>query len=350
MATPFPIKYITTYEMFRKPVTGYLFRKLNTIPKKRYKSDFQTGREIYKWIRKGAVIGIFPEGERTWTGKMIPLKQETLNLFRKFPEVPLLPVVLEGNFHAWPRWGSRFRRAKIVITFQPAVKIDPGEDKDLFAKRLESLIRPNDQDDLSLFCKSPKRVEDISKIFYRCPECHSFQSLRPKNTNTFECSVCNQQYELDSYYNVQYEKGNRTRIMGFDEFYECIRIRREDIRMMSEALIPKTIQSALKDPILALQQEVEVDHEIEGRFSSEGKGWIALTRDFLVLHASKEKFNIKLQSITSVTIESNRKLQVYEKGRANLYQVVFHEGSVKMWQDLLVELLNSEYNIIPNTR
>ena len=84
LAMPFPVKYIATYEMFRKPLVRFLFKKLETIPKKRFKADIQTGREIFRNIQKEAVIGIFPEGERTWTGKMISLKQETLNLFRKW--------------------------------------------------------------------------------------------------------------------------------------------------------------------------------------------------------------------------------------------------------------------------
>ena len=91
VAIPFPIRYITTFEMYRSPKTSWFFKALHCIPKKRFLNDMNTGRMILRAIRQDDVIGIFPEGERSWTGAMNTLKPETLNLFQKFFQIIYIP-------------------------------------------------------------------------------------------------------------------------------------------------------------------------------------------------------------------------------------------------------------------
>ncbi|MCK4749657.1 MAG: 1-acyl-sn-glycerol-3-phosphate acyltransferase, partial [Bacteroidales bacterium] len=164
VAIPYRISFITTYEVFRNAVTRYILRKFSAIPKKRHLHDVQTGRHIVRMLERDAVIGVFPEGERTWTGRMISFKPETLNLFKKFHHVPVLPVKLEGNFFAWPRWGNGFRKAKVTVTIQPPIRVDPGMDHGSVEAHLKSLIEPDDASDPRLFCRSGKRAGDITRV------------------------------------------------------------------------------------------------------------------------------------------------------------------------------------------
>src|SRR5206468_4226649 len=53
-------------------------------------------------LKKGKAVLVFPEGERTLTGRMQPLKPG-IHLILKRAMVPIIPVGIAGAFDAYPR-------------------------------------------------------------------------------------------------------------------------------------------------------------------------------------------------------------------------------------------------------
>ena len=68
------------------------------------------------------------------------------------------------------------------------------------------------------------------------------------------------------------------------------------------------------------------------------------------MECGKHKLAVDLESVLSVTIESNYKLQVFESGKNRLYQLVFECESALKWQDYLVKVLEDEFGFLPNDR
>ena len=54
--------------------------------------------------------------------------------------------------------------------------------------------------------------------------------------------------------------------------------------------------------------------------------------------------------ISSVTIESNYKLHLFDRVIGQLYQLVFPAECAKKWQDYLVETMKKELQYTPNIR
>ena len=71
-----PVHYVATYEVFRKSLTRLIFQRFMCIPKKRYLKDISAIRKIKTLLDGKAVIGIFPEGRRSWTGTVGRFKPE----------------------------------------------------------------------------------------------------------------------------------------------------------------------------------------------------------------------------------------------------------------------------------
>lgn len=79
-----PVHFVATHEIFRTPLSRLIFKKLHCIPKKRYRSDIPAAKKIIASIERDAVTGIFPEGQRSWTGSMDSFKPEVLRLLKRF--------------------------------------------------------------------------------------------------------------------------------------------------------------------------------------------------------------------------------------------------------------------------
>lgn len=75
-------------------------------------------------LRNGMSLVIFPEGSRSWDGKMIPFKRGAFMLAGEF-NLPVVPLTIDGAFRRMPRYSYQTRPGKIILTIhQP---IFPGE-------------------------------------------------------------------------------------------------------------------------------------------------------------------------------------------------------------------------------
>ncbi|HLW64936.1 MAG TPA: lysophospholipid acyltransferase family protein [Gemmataceae bacterium] len=59
---------------------------------------------VEKMLTEGRAVLIFPEGERTWDGKMQELKPGVTLLIRRVPRLTVVPAAMAGAFDAWPRF------------------------------------------------------------------------------------------------------------------------------------------------------------------------------------------------------------------------------------------------------
>lgn len=90
-------------------------------------------------LKDGMSLVIFPEGSRSWDGKMIPFKRGAFMLAAEFNR-PVVPVTIEGSFHSLPRFGKQVSPGKITLTIHKP--INPGP-KGFNTKQLMAQCREN---------------------------------------------------------------------------------------------------------------------------------------------------------------------------------------------------------------
>jgi 1-acyl-sn-glycerol-3-phosphate acyltransferase len=329
----FPVHFITTFEMFRRPLLGGLFRRFLCIPKKRYLNDTSAARAIAACLKQGAVVGVFPEGERSWTGSTQAWKPEVFNLFRHFPDVPIVPVRISGNYLAWPRWGSNPRRARVELVFGPPVLARPGADIGELERHLRASIEPNDS---GRRCSSPSRNRDVSKVIYRCPACLSFRPLAAVGSAGFACPDCGRSFTISPEYVVDWSQDGAAFQLPLAAVYDRIRIKAGDL--------------AADDGTVASCDAAQLWEKIGTDLKPVLSGKLTLGRRALRIDGPEGARILDLAPVRSVTTESNRKLQLYDAAAGRLYQLTFASESVLKWQDLIVAVLRTELGIEPNTR
>ncbi len=71
-------------------------------------------------LRHGMSMVIFPEGARTWNGRMRPFKKGAFLLAKEF-NLPIVPITIDGAFDVMPRFRKIPRPGVIRLTIHPAI-------------------------------------------------------------------------------------------------------------------------------------------------------------------------------------------------------------------------------------
>ena len=109
------LTFLARSTLFKVPVLAPLIRSLNAIP-----IDRNAGKDgiqsVMERLALGQAVLMFPEGERTHTGEVQPLKPG-ISLLIKRVTCPIVPIGLAGCFEAWnrsmtwPRWSPPILQA-----------------------------------------------------------------------------------------------------------------------------------------------------------------------------------------------------------------------------------------------
>ncbi len=83
---------------------------------------------------------LFPEGERTWDGRLLPFRPGVGVMVERL-QLPVVPLLIRGLFEVWPRTKERPVRGKAQLWVGDLMKILPGESAGDFTRRLEETYR-----------------------------------------------------------------------------------------------------------------------------------------------------------------------------------------------------------------
>jgi 1-acyl-sn-glycerol-3-phosphate acyltransferase len=105
----------------------------------------ETISESEQMLKHGMSLVIFPEGSRSWNGKMKDFKRGAFMLAAEF-KLPVVPVTIDGSFTAMPRFTYVMHPTTIKLTIHPAIYPDP--EKGFNTKRLMAQCKETIQSSL----------------------------------------------------------------------------------------------------------------------------------------------------------------------------------------------------------
>lgn len=122
-----PIYTMAKSTQFSDRLTGALLRRVNSFPVRRFETDPQAVRIVLRRLGQGHGVGLYPEGERSWDGRLQPPRLGVLRLILK-AGVPVVPCGISGAYDVWPRWDRGLRRGAVRIAFGPPLRF-PHHDR-----------------------------------------------------------------------------------------------------------------------------------------------------------------------------------------------------------------------------
>ena len=130
--------YLARDTLFSNRFFGWLLRSVNAVPLKRGSADLGAIRIILSKLKTGNAICLYPEATRTPDGKIAEFKGG-IGLLCRRAEVPVVPMIIDGAFEAWPRDKKLFSfRSQISISYGEPIM--PEQLKQLDAREIARML------------------------------------------------------------------------------------------------------------------------------------------------------------------------------------------------------------------
>ena len=335
-----PVYFVATEELFRGRFLGGLLRWLGAFPTRKAASDLKAMKNIMRVLGQGGLVGLYPEGVRTWDGTNSPLIPTIARLIRRM-KVPVYSCRLEGGYLAWPRWASKWRRIPVRMVFDRLYAKDtiPDSEQQILGDIARAIkIRDYELPVADAHRRFTGLAAGLPKVLYRCPNCHTLEGLvavRPLASNRVECSSCFSSWRVDIASRVTPVDEHGRRVGESRTVAEWYR----RIRELPLAPIRSTLARLDPEEKLYLVSRAHFLFR-ERRFPrlrlfAFGR---AMLTDRRLLFKGKAgiRLDAPLAEIDSLSVEPGDKLHFVFRGR--LYRIPFRRESPLTWMDALTTL------------
>jgi len=127
-----PVNWMATRLYYDRPFwRRWFYQVCGTIPVDMGRLDHSSARKALQVLRGGGVIGIFPEGERSWTGEIQEGNPGVAFLAAR-AGVPMIPAAVYGACESLPRGAPFPRPGRIRVRFGPPMEVsaEAGQRRD----------------------------------------------------------------------------------------------------------------------------------------------------------------------------------------------------------------------------
>lgn len=149
--------------------------------------------------RAGETLGIFPEGDRTWDGRPLPIRPGLGKLLRALG-LPVLLARQEGSYLTGPRWAESERRGRWTVEFR-ALPRDAVLDEapEALERTIRDYLSADDLENPSLRevrFECPAPAAGIGRLLWLCPSCGGEDSVEGDGFR-IRCRVCGASWIVD---------------------------------------------------------------------------------------------------------------------------------------------------------
>jgi 1-acyl-sn-glycerol-3-phosphate acyltransferase len=110
------IHFMARESLFKGGIGQYIIETTNAFPVRRGRADSTAVREAIRRLQCGYLLNVFPEATRTSDGTIGPIAAGVAIIVHR-AKVPVIPVVIDGAFEAWPRDRKFFRHSGIRVRY-----------------------------------------------------------------------------------------------------------------------------------------------------------------------------------------------------------------------------------------
>ena len=300
-----------------------LFISLGVISKYLYQPDLVCVKNMYKVLKHGGTLGLFPEGIQSTSGSTHPINPATAQ-FIKRSKSNVVVATSKGAYLATNRYSADRKKGYIGIEysllFTPEMLSRLTEDE--IYKMLLEKIKYNDfefnKTARNKYIGKKPNSFGITKILYICPNCKKEHTLVVEN-DTVVCGNCSFKVKVNEYYDLV-DENNNVLPFDIDKWYKWQR------RTVAKQIKDDNFEMVLKGSLCELKTDKLRASPNDRRILSVGE--VRLTNktfDFSgYLDGTKVDFNFDIRSIYSLTASTKGYLEFYHNSD---YYMLFPENN-----------------------
>ena len=303
---------LATASNFRAGPLGRFFVYFGAVPKRKYTADTRAIISLKRWADAGAHVALFPEGERTWDGRGLPLVAGTEKLVRLLG-LPLVTMRIYNGFRQSPRWSPRMRRGRIHVELDAPRHFDRGTPLAEIKSYIEERITVDALAGPRFPVAGGGLAQGIANVAWSCPRCFRMDGLREAG-NQLECQGCGGRWRVDwdSRLVGRHGAGSYT----LPEVVDRIRAHHAAAANGGGADLLASEPMTLLDITASQPREV-------------GAGSLRLRRDELVIEGPVP-WHLPIRQVEAITVDMRRRL-TFRAGSRYLEAVIPHESVLK-WE------------------
>ena len=291
------VRFFTTGEMMRTGTGRWFFTALGSIPTSRYHVDSASVRAFLAALKAGEIVGMFPEGERTWDGNPLPINPTVRRLLKR-AGVPLVAAHIEGSYAVYPRWSGYPLPGRIRVRFFPPSSPDSVSDA---LSRVSIPVAGRTR----LF----RNTRGLERLIWACPVCGTIGGITTRG-HRIRCEHCHVQWSLDRSLRVRASDGTVVPLREFVSF-----LTKSDFFLNTDIL-------ASIGPVDLLVGGEELSRVASGE---------VVYRDG-ALHVGEKSFSLSEARIIRLEGKNRLDLGLAQDRRLRL---VFHRDSPLKWEQFL---------------
>lgn len=302
-----PVYFVATEDIFSNGFISKLLRFLVApIPIRKHTVDLKAMKNILQIVKEGKSIALAPEGNRTYSGRTVHMKDSVASLCKKL-KLDIVLYKIEGGYGTQPRWSDSVRKGRMHCYVSKVLK--PEDYSDMSEEELYKLIKEelytDEATDTAVF-KGNKRAEYLERAMYVCPDC-GFSTFESTG-NKIKCLKCEK--------TILYNEDTSLSGEGFDFPYRFV----ADWYEYQNEFVNSTDLTALTEkPVYA--DEVSLYRVIiyKKKELLDKNAKLSLYGDRIVVESREEEKTIALKDITGIACMGRNKLNIeYDK---TLYQI-----------------------------
>ena len=205
------ILFVVTNTMFKNRVLSALLTFVGFIPKRKFTSDAASVRQIIRAAQAGGVIGIFPEGMRSWDGRSVPISNGTFKLIHML-KIPVVTARIMGGYLSGPRWANTRRRGRVEVKLTTLIDAQAIRTLNLneITKRISAALSHDEaswEEQKKIPFRGKGLAEGFERLLYLCPECGHIGTMVTHQRRIY-CTACSAEYALDLYGRIHSIRGS----------------------------------------------------------------------------------------------------------------------------------------------
>lgn len=194
-----PVFAVGTEDVFRIPVAGWLLRQFNGAPISKGVKDRGAVLHLVRAYEDGQMAFMFPEGQRSWTGRPVPIKPGTGRLVKRLG-CPVVICKITTGFLQHPRWARWPRWVPWVMEFEEPVRYpEDATVEEINADIARRMTIDPDEVEVPRGAFGWRLAEGLPAFMWACPACFAVESLSvpADDRNRVGCTACARSWRVD---------------------------------------------------------------------------------------------------------------------------------------------------------